>query len=80
MSQSLCPAGVVLRDWLQGADITISAFAQLIGTTRMSVWRWMTGECCPSVDYAAAIEHWTGIPARMWASCAELRQGFREAA
>jgi hypothetical protein len=40
----------------------------------------MTGEYTPTIDSAAQIERWTGIPARMWASSESLRAGFTAAA
>jgi hypothetical protein len=73
MQRSLCPAGILLKSWLSEADIFQDAFAEAIGTTRVSVWRWMVGEVAPSADFAAAIEGLTGIPARMWATTAGLR-------
>jgi transcriptional regulator with XRE-family HTH domain len=80
MGRSLCPAGRALEDWLRAADISLSAFAALIGASRVSLWRWMTGEYTPTIDSAAQIERWTGIPARMWASSESLRAGFTAAA
>jgi plasmid maintenance system antidote protein VapI len=75
MGRFLCPAGQALKDWLDEAAISPKQFADLLEVPRPSVWRWMVGAVAPSIDHAARIELWTGIPARMWASCAELRSG-----
>jgi transcriptional regulator with XRE-family HTH domain len=75
MAQALCPAGQALKRWLDAADINFTAFADLIGASRQSLWRWMTGVGAPTIDSAARIEVWTGIPARMWASSDHLRRG-----
>lgn len=66
--RSLCPAGILLKNWLSDANISQEAFAEAIGTVRVSVWRWMVGECAPSAKYAATIEDFTGIPARAWST------------
>jgi transcriptional regulator with XRE-family HTH domain len=75
MGRALTPAGQLLERWLADADIGLDDFGQLLCISRQSLWRWMRGRGSPSIDSAAQIERWTGIPARMWASCAELRSG-----
>lgn len=75
MAQALCPAGQALKHWLDAADINLTAFAVLVGASRASLWRWMSGIGAPTIDSAARIELWTGIPARMWASDDALRRG-----
>jgi plasmid maintenance system antidote protein VapI len=65
----------MLFDWLEENDISLPSFARLIGCDRSTLYRNMTDETSISIDSAARIELWTGIPARMWASCPELRDG-----
>lgn len=80
MRHRLCPAGKALFDWLEENDISLPKFAGLVGCDRSTLYRNMTAETSISIDVAASVERWTGIPARMWASSESLRAGFTAAA
>lgn len=59
---------MTLAEYLDAAKLSRLDLARRLGVTDSAVSRWATGERCPSVTFAFAIERETGgaVPAASW--------------
>lgn len=56
-----------LATWISNNGCTRLRFSIALGVDPSMLSHWLRGRGRPSIDYAAAIEVITGIPARDWA-------------
>jgi DNA-binding transcriptional regulator YdaS (Cro superfamily) len=68
---------MTLKDWLDRAPISCAAFADEIGVSRSSVFRWVSGKRVPHPRLALRIEHYTKghVPVSVWVKTDHLPKG-----
>ena len=74
----LAEGGALLIEWLEKHGVSRGEFAELGGADRAAVWRWITGERTPRIEFCAAIEEATGIPCKAWAAPHVTPKGKRK--
>lgn len=64
----------LLREWREGAELTVTAAADLIGATHPAWLSWESGQKRPSYPLALALEKLTKgkVPATGWLSEEEI--------